>query len=662
MGRAPFGEVCQELGLLDAAAVRRLLELQATRPGTRLGELARELGLLDDEAVARVIAHQYRLNLVPADRLRRLSVPPEVIGLLPPELVRRRLLVPTFLDGDRAVLTLICADPTDVHSLRAAQAAVQASRLRLFVGPADALRRLVERILPTIGLPAASVPSPARAPGVTVVFEPDPARAELLRRLEAIEGRGVEVLGDVAEVGALLETTEVERLLHRTAVKPLVDVPLRDWRRIRPALQVRGIEGFGSGRRYGVSSRATRDFLVATLEFALLAHGDRPLAARARVRRTLELVREMAAELDLPEEVRDAAVVAALFADIETLAFGALPPEAGEGGFEAAMALVEPFAPPWGLVEIYRLLERRVAGLEGPSRSPAAEILFTARAAVRAGLADGANPVEALGLEAARHDGEALQALAAVLGRRARAAPAPSHPSATVVLVARDLPELPAIEARLARDGMQLVVADRVEEAQVLVRGLRPAGLLIDEHLPPEGGLGLLVSMAAGEATREIPVLLLVDPGDPAAVGRALELGAEDVLDRPVRPEMLAARLRRALSRRAPTAAAVQGRLGEITLPDLLQVLTLGGRTAVVCVSTRQRTGWVQVRGGQLAAAALGVLEGEEALDALVGVEAGRFEIAFRDDGRTNLRGATEYLLLEALRRRDERLRRGRDA
>lgn len=663
MGRAPIGEVCLELGLLSAEQIEGVVAAQAGRPGARFGDVAREMGLLDDERLARALAHQYRLNLVPEERLRRLSVSPEVLALLPAELVRRRRLLPTFHDPEKGVLTLVCADPTDIASLRAAQAAVQAARLRLFVAPAEALDRLLDRLLPAsdAALVARGAALPARPPGVTVVFEPDAARARVLRELERLEGRGVEVISDPAEVASLLETTEVERLLHRVAVASLVEMHVQAWRRVRPALQVRGIESFGSGRRYGVPSRRTRDFLLGLLEFTLLAHGDRPIEARTRVRRTLGLVREMAVELDLPEEVRDAAVVAALFADLESLALGVLPTDTGEGTFASALALVQPFAPPWDLVDLYTTLERRVAGLEGPTRNLAVEVLFTARAAVRAGLADGADAVEALGAEATRHDGRVLRALGTVLRRRQRAPAGPLPPSASVVIAARDLPGEGALEASLARHGLQLVMADNAEEARVLARGLRPAAVLVDDALPPEGGLGLLVSLVADESTRDVPVLLLVDAGDPRAVGRAMELGAEDVVERPVHPDIFLARVRRAMSRRAPAAAAIQGRLGELTLPDLLQVLTLGGRTALVQVATRQQAGAVQVRQGALVYASFGGVEGEEALDALVAVESGRFEVAFRDEGRSNLRGASEFLLLDALRRRDERLRRVRE-
>lgn len=664
MGRAPFGEICIELGLLSAEQVARVVELQASRPGTRFGDLAREVELLDDEAVARALAHQYRLNLVPEERLRRLTVSADLLALLPPELVRRRRLLPTFHEPERGVFTLVCADPTDISSLRAAQAAVQASRLRLFVAPRDALDRLIERLLPAPDAASAARGTvlPPRAPGVTVVFEPDPARAGVLRELERLEGRGVEVIEEPGKVTALLERAPVERLLHRSGISTLVQAHLPSWRRARPEVQVRGIESFGSGRRYGVPTRRTRDFLLGLLEFTLLAHGDRPVEARIRVRRTLGLVREMAVELDLPEEVRDAAVVAALFADIESLALGVLPTETGEGTFASAVALVQPFAPPWDLVEIYGALERRAAGLEAPSRSPAVELLFTARAAVRAGLADGADPVEALGIEATRHDGLVLQALASVLGRRARLQPGPLPPSSSVVVVSRDAGVLAGLEARLVREGMQVVVADDPEEARVLVRGLRPAAVLVDDRLPTEAGLGLVVRLVSDESTRDVPVLLVIDPGEPRAVTRAMELGAEDVLERPIHPDVLLARLRRAMSRRSPPAAAVSGRLGELTLPDLLQVLTLGARTALVQIATRQLAGNVQVRGGELVAAAFGGLEGEDALDALVSVDAGRFEVAFRDEGRTNLRGSSEFLLLEALRRRDERLRRARES
>lgn len=88
---------------------------------------------------------------------------------------------------------------------------------------------------------------------------------------------------------------------------------------------------------------------------------------------------------------------------------------------------------------------------------------------------------------------------------------------------------------------------------------------------------------------------------------------------------------------------------------DLLQTLTLGGKTAVIQVPGPGEAGSIQVRRGQLVGAWHGARAGEPALNSLAALREGRFEVRFHDLGRSNLSGTSEYLLLEALRRRDER-------
>ena len=139
-------------------------------------------------------------------------------------------------------------------------------------------------------------------------------------------------------------------------------------------------------------------------------------------------------------------------------------------------------------------------------------------------------------------------------------------------------------------------------------------------------------------------------------MAKGIHLGAEDVLEKPLNLDVLLAKLRRALQRHAGAATAgISGRLSDLSLVDVLQTLLLASKTAVVRVTGGPEPGAVHVREGRLVAATLGPWEGEDALYALVDVEDGRFDVRFEDTGVVNLRGSSDFLLLEAVRRRDER-------
>jgi hypothetical protein len=573
MSHTPLGQVCLSLGLMRAEDVERVLGRLREGASARFGEIAVELGLLDDDGLTRALAQQFRLNMVPPDRLARLSVTPEVLELLPAGLIRERLLVPTFLDEEKRVLSLLTADPTDIPSLRAAQTAARAARIRLFVASKSAMRGLIDRLLPADELEprvvdrATVLADESNARGLTVVFEPDPDRAAAVRRLESIEGGHTEVVGDPEQVSAFIEANRADRVFFRRAVLLAVEPYLAAWRRLRPQVYICALDGYGPGHRLAVPYDRTRDFFFGLLRELLADAHTAPSAVR-----TVELAREMAAQAGLAAEQRDAVTLVAMF-----WCFAA---EQGEERTDAA-ALAEAAQvlqradPPYDVQGVCAALTPRVQGEAGPGDHPGAEILYTARWASRLASAP-IDPIAALGGDATRHDGAALQALAAALRRDA------------------------------LRGGVY-------EEPDRAPSGEEPRSDLVD------------TPKSASPA-----------PSEEGATGTLM--GA----------------LRRVLGRTPGSSPAVTGRLSELSLVELLQTLTLGGRTARVQVLGSAERGVVQVREGRLVAANHGARVGEPALHSLVALREGRFEVRFEDDAVTNLSGSSELLLLEALRRKDE--------
>jgi two-component system cell cycle response regulator len=63
-------------------------------------------------------------------------------------------------------------------------------------------------------------------------------------------------------------------------------------------------------------------------------------------------------------------------------------------------------------------------------------------------------------------------------------------------------------------------------------------------------GLRLAAQLRSGEGTRQIPILTVIDPTDRPRVVKALEIGVNDLLGRPVDPQELAARARTQIKRK----------------------------------------------------------------------------------------------------------------
>jgi len=97
------------------------------------------------------------------------------------------------------------------------------------------------------------------------------------------------------------------------------------------------------------------------------------------------------------------------------------------------------------------------------------------------------------------------------------------------------------------RQTWDLRFASGVDEALDLMKRTAFDAVVTDVTMPHRDGLDLLVELQQAEATRDVPVIILTGLGDLALKRRALELGAVDLITKPVVAEDLVARLRSVL-------------------------------------------------------------------------------------------------------------------
>jgi two-component system, cell cycle response regulator len=116
-------------------------------------------------------------------------------------------------------------------------------------------------------------------------------------------------------------------------------------------------------------------------------------------------------------------------------------------------------------------------------------------------------------------------------------------------------------------NGRVLIIDDSKRQADKVRRALEGEHTVLTVADPEDGrggvdlfivsstaqtfdGLKLIARMHSGEATRRLPILAVVDPDDGGRAVRALELGAHDIIYRPIDGEELAARARTLIKRR----------------------------------------------------------------------------------------------------------------
>ncbi len=142
---------------------------------------------------------------------------------------------------------------------------------------------------------------------------------------------------------------------------------------------------------------------------------------------------------------------------------------------------------------------------------------------------------------------------------------------------------------------------------------------------------------------------------------QAYRFGAEGVVTRPFDREDLLRQIRDLLMKEKGARPAyvheegIKGSLKDMGLPDLIQVLNMGQKTALIYLTNGQEEGRIFVEQGEVVHGTSGPYEGEEALYHLLTWEDGRFEIepGISSPVRTIDR-PVEELLLEGMRRMDE--------
>lgn len=97
------------------------------------------------------------------------------------------------------------------------------------------------------------------------------------------------------------------------------------------------------------------------------------------------------------------------------------------------------------------------------------------------------------------------------------------------------------------RDHWDLYFAGGVDEALELVKREPIDTIVSDVNMPRKSGFDLLQTLKANDATKDIPVIILTGNAENDLKRRALDLGAADLLNKPVNMEDLIARVRSAL-------------------------------------------------------------------------------------------------------------------
>jgi HD-GYP domain-containing protein (c-di-GMP phosphodiesterase class II) len=455
-------------------------------------------------------------------------------------------------------------------------------------------------------------------------------------------------------------------------------------------LDVHDVAGLLSGvtRGPGPDQRALVECFTRSVEAVIgLMELTDPLTA-GNAASAVRLADGVAADMGLPEERRQELALAALLHDIGNFAIrpGVLHKRDDLSPSEEEALRLHPLKGvqlldhvefPWKVKPIIRHHHERYDGSGYPDGKKGRAIPIGARilAVVDAYLSiTGRRPhratrghddalAEIRAHVGTQFDPEVVESFAAFVGRRKRLAGDVFQ--LKVVTLGGGEETLNRLKLLLLREEFNVVPADTAADAADIARH-ENARFVVGDVSGRWGEALRLLDALQDRIDQSLTDVLFLD-ADLSRERRvtALDNGAEEVFSREVPPADVVSRMRRILRKeeavRRQTSQprekdGIEGDLAEMGLTDLLQMLSMGQKTARLIVESADGTaGRLFLENGRLTHAELGDLHGADAVPKLLELRAGRFRISHGvTAAEKSIDRDAMSVLLDALRRIDE--------
>jgi len=236
-------------------------------------------------------------------------------------------------------------------------------------------------------------------------------------------------------------------------------------------------------------------------------------------------------------------------------------------------------------------------------------------------------------------------------------------PKPRILMVDDEVDYLTLLKLKLVNEGFDVTAVDSAEEALAAMESAVPDLVVADVLMPGMDGLAMFRKMReSGGACADTPLIFISGKDDSQTKVDALHLGAEDYLVKPVDLKELSARIRNVIRRDARwrkgsggVASGVVGDLKNLGIPDIVQTLHLGLKTACVSVQGKGGEGKIWFENGRIRHCELGNHSGEAAFYDMLRWQEGPFVIAHGQTTKLRTIEMDEMqLMMEGLRRLDE--------
>lgn len=218
------------------------------------------------------------------------------------------------------------------------------------------------------------------------------------------------------------------------------------------------------------------------------------------------------------------------------------------------------------------------------------------------------------------------------------------------------------LDFKLTQQGFNVIVVKDTEKAKEVLKNNNIDLIITEVDITPNDGFDFIYSIRKDSKYSNIPVIILSKVSDPTSVERGLNLGVVDYITKPYSPDVFVLKVKKTIenlnqqrSYEEKKQRGVSGSLSEISIPDILQILSNARRTGLLSITSNKGTGEIYLDSGRVVDAIYGGLRGEEAFYQIVGWEDGTFSL----DPDVLMLGSTinrstDGLIMEGLRRLDE--------
>lgn len=221
-------------------------------------------------------------------------------------------------------------------------------------------------------------------------------------------------------------------------------------------------------------------------------------------------------------------------------------------------------------------------------------------------------------------------------------------PDRSILLVDGDRVNSRAVAKNLIRAGLSVVTSHEAAHAISVLESKRFALMLVDAGTTRAGEADLI--SWARDCGCVDDIVAMTDPGTGSEKIGLLARGASLVMERPIDVSTL-------LERLSPKKEddSFSGSIQGIDILEYLQLVILGGQNTIVEVYSSGARGKIYVKNGVVCHAAIGELQGEEALYRCLSFRGGSFaNRPWQEPKVVTINKPGDFLLMEAVRKRDE--------